>query len=688
MSALPTNQANRENQPAKAGVVEVPEHTLLRQIGSGSYGEVWLARHTFGAFRAIKIVYRSKFADERPYERELSGIQKFEPISRVHEGLMDVLFVGHNREAGCFYYIMELADDTVTGSQIDPEHYRACTMTEVMTVRQILPIADCVSLGIRLASALEFLHSRGLTHRDIKPSNIILAGGVPKLADIGLVTDLGEAHSYVGTEGFIPPEGPGTIQADIYSLGKVLYELSTGKDRRDFPALPAPRSAPVEEAEFLELNEILLQACRTDPRERYETARALQDDLLLLQSGNSVRQLRLTQRRLRIATRVASVVVVLAGLVLAAFLLARGETRRAERTSERETQLRRVADQEARNGREIVRFLEEMLSGVGHDVAKGKDTALMREVLDRAAQRIRTELTNQPQVRLEVSHTLAEAYRAIGQHADAEDMFRAVLRLTRQLRGDANLDLATALLELADIFTEAEAVARYPEGEDNARAALAMRRKLQGPAAWDVSTALLILGDLQARQNKLPEAESSFFEAWQIRRQLRGDGNFSTAGALDALAAIVEREGKGEQAEAWFLEVMAGRRKWMLEVQDAEKSLDVAHTATHLGKLYRSQHEPGKAESYFREALELRQKWLGDHPETASSLANLAALLWEQRRFQDAEVLYRQELALRDKIQKRDHPDRLACQTALAGVLREEGKDPGGDPSFVPVPNP
>jgi len=75
------------------------------------------------------------------------------------------------------------------------------------------------------------MHSAGLVHRDIKPSNIIFVNGKPKLADIGLVVSLGDARSFVGTEGYVPPEGPGTIHADIYSLGKVLYEISTGQGR-------------------------------------------------------------------------------------------------------------------------------------------------------------------------------------------------------------------------------------------------------------------------------------------------------------------------------------------------------------------------------------------------------------------------------------------------------------------------
>jgi len=111
-----------------------------------------------------------------------------------------------------------------------------------------------------------------LVHRDIKPSNVIFVGGVPKLADIGLVTSIDATRSFVGTEGFFPPEGPGTPQADIYSLGKLLYEVATGKDRREFPELPTDLASPGEQAGLAELNAIILKACQPDPVQRYATA--------------------------------------------------------------------------------------------------------------------------------------------------------------------------------------------------------------------------------------------------------------------------------------------------------------------------------------------------------------------------------------------------------------------------------
>jgi eukaryotic-like serine/threonine-protein kinase len=89
----------------------VPDHELIRPIGKGAYGEVWLARNIMGTWRAVKVVYRSRFDDLRPFEREFAGIQRFEPVSRSHPSQVHILHIGRNAAEGYFYYVMELADD-------------------------------------------------------------------------------------------------------------------------------------------------------------------------------------------------------------------------------------------------------------------------------------------------------------------------------------------------------------------------------------------------------------------------------------------------------------------------------------------------------------------------------------------------------------------------------------------------
>jgi serine/threonine protein kinase len=261
----------------------VAEHQLIRLIGVGSGGEVWLARNAIGVYRAVKIVFRKTFPFPKPYEDEFQGLLRFEPLSRQHDGLVDILQIGGDAEAGYFYYVMELADDAHTSQTIDPDYYRPRTLAVDLAERRQLPIGECIRLGAPIASALGFMHRHGLIHRDVKPGNIIFVNGFPKLVDAGLVTEMFKTRSRVGTEGYIAPEGPGTARADIYALGKVLYEISTGKDRNDYPELPVQMGSPSATRDLVQFNKIVLKACRTNPRLRYAEAEEMMSDLLAFQ---------------------------------------------------------------------------------------------------------------------------------------------------------------------------------------------------------------------------------------------------------------------------------------------------------------------------------------------------------------------------------------------------------------------
>ncbi len=295
---------------------EVPDHGLLRVIGRGSYGEVWLARNIMGVLRAVKVVRLRDFGSERPLAREFAGVQHFEPVSRSHEGFVQILHIGRLAGEAGFFYVMELADDAAGHASVEPDAYVPRTLRSDLDRRGALPPEDVLRHALPLASALCCLHERGLTHRDVKPSNIIFVEGRPKLADVGLVSAASESRSMVGTEGFVPRDGPGTAAADVYALGKVLYEMLTGLDRLEFPSVPA-EWVDRPHALAMELMEIIYRAC--DPRavRRAEPAAELRADLALLQSGRSVRKVRGLERRVRLLTR-AGAGVALAALVAGA----------------------------------------------------------------------------------------------------------------------------------------------------------------------------------------------------------------------------------------------------------------------------------------------------------------------------------------------------------------------------------
>lgn len=271
----------------------IPDHEVLRKIGGGAYGEVWLARGVTGAMRAVKVVYREDFSDERTFEREFEGILRFEPISRNHQGFVNILHVGRSDDQKQFYYyVMELGDDAYEQGEINPVEYEPRTLRSDMKHANGSPLATdfCIETGFRLAEALQELHEFGLTHRDVKPSNVIFVDGKAKLADIGLVAAK-DQRTFVGTEGFVPPEGPGSDQADIYSLGKVLYEMATGMDRLQFPELPEGGSGDDARKKWIRLNRLICDIC--EPRlakRKITTGRELADALGRLQEGRKVRK--------------------------------------------------------------------------------------------------------------------------------------------------------------------------------------------------------------------------------------------------------------------------------------------------------------------------------------------------------------------------------------------------------------
>jgi len=266
----------------------IPDHEVLRQIGGGAYGEVWLARGVTGAMRAVKVVYRDDFDDEREFEREFQGILKYEPISRDHPALVHILHVGRSKgEETFYYYVMELGDDVLLGREINPVEYEPRTVRSDLKVADGMPLDTnfCITAGRSLSEGLQHLHGNGLAHRDVKPANIIFVDGKAKLADIGLVALRGQ-RTFVGTEGFVPPEGPGSAQADVYSLGKVLYEMATGKDRMEFPELPDELPTGEELKRWRMLNSVICDIC--EPRishRRINTAEMLAEEFARLEQG-------------------------------------------------------------------------------------------------------------------------------------------------------------------------------------------------------------------------------------------------------------------------------------------------------------------------------------------------------------------------------------------------------------------
>ncbi len=248
---------------------------MLRLIGKGSYGEVWLARSVTGAMRAVKVVQRSDFQ----YRQDLRARVRGDPEVRAdlaqpprpgrraarrpqsRQGLL-LLRDGARRRSGarCRDHPRAVCGADTLASDINQREDGR------------LSVDECIEAGANLADGLHYLHQRGLTHRDVKPSNVIFVEGVAKLADIGLVAASGQ-RTFVGTEGFVPPEGPGSPAADIYSLGDGALRGEhrkrparvPGAYRADCQMSPSGRSGGA-------MNAVVCKACSQKPKDRYAEA--------------------------------------------------------------------------------------------------------------------------------------------------------------------------------------------------------------------------------------------------------------------------------------------------------------------------------------------------------------------------------------------------------------------------------
>ncbi len=313
---------------------------LVREIGHGAYGVVYLAVGSDGKRAAVKVCRREEIGEER-YARELRGARLYSAIPRT-TGL--VCMKELVEEPWGFYSVMDLADHEFDG-EFSEDTYRPKTLASMLGGVKALPIDESVKLGIALAKGLETLQRHHLLHRDIKPGNVIYVGGRPVLSDPGLVVEESEAASLVGTPGYVPPENFTAAVGDVYSLGLTLKAASFGRGIEDLdkgPALEADTSA----AQFPAWWRILNKATDPTPSRRYQSAKAL------------LKELEGLRRKMRFAaiveSTIAKVALVLALLGAVAVLVANVVAgRRAEdEIARRSAENRALKDDMARQSEE------------------------------------------------------------------------------------------------------------------------------------------------------------------------------------------------------------------------------------------------------------------------------------------------------------------------------------------------
>ena len=257
---------------------EVSDYDLVRLIGEGGFGQVWLATNrTTGHLRAVKVIplHRSGTAD--PAGREITSITRLEAnLCRPHPSLLHIHHVG--KTADHLFYVMDLADNISGGPGSSQPGYRPATLKSRLEAGLLKPQESHRYAG-QLLSGLASLHQAGMVHRDVKPANCLFFDGELKLADFGLVAEANPQVSRVGTPKYMPPDGHMDARADVYAAGLVIYEMITGLPADSFPRPGETAAAAVETPILGALSRVALRACERDPQQRFRDAREMLAEL-------------------------------------------------------------------------------------------------------------------------------------------------------------------------------------------------------------------------------------------------------------------------------------------------------------------------------------------------------------------------------------------------------------------------
>jgi serine/threonine protein kinase len=528
----------------------VGPYRLLRELGSGGMGVVWLAERTDGLVNrpvALKLPHgawrRAGLAERMAGEREILASLNHPHIAHLYDA-------GVTADGQPW-----LAIEYVEGDPID----RYCS-------QRGLDVRARLELFSQVAAAVAYAHGKLVVHRDLKPANILVdAGGQARLLDFGiakLVADGAARESHLTelsgaalTPNYASPEqirGEAlTIASDVYSLGVVLYELLCGERpyrlRRDSRGaledaiLNAELRPPSERANAVDaralrgdLDTVVSKALQKDPARRYPTAHALLDDIVrhlesrpvLAQPDSRWYRARKFVARNRLAVGSAAAIFAAivggAGVAIWQAQVAVAQRERAEEVQSFITAIFREADPTRGMGKSLTaselllqaeRRLDERRDAtpalraqlqtiIGESLFGLQDLKEAARILELAAATQRTAPAD-PEIDARIALALSQTYEYLGRNEDAlAQLARAFETLRAARLEETALFVATKLHESAMGLATAD----YALAERAGNEALAAATKIIGPRSAEAATAMQFVSKSYLFENRAPDA--------------------------------------------------------------------------------------------------------------------------------------------------------------------------------------
>ena len=656
---------------------QLGHYSLVRQLGRGGMGTVWLAQRADGQFQrtvALKLI-SAGLESEAIQARFLRERQILASLS--HPNIAKLLDGGLAPD-GRPYFVMEYVDGEPITSYCDQLH---------------LDVVARLRLFLQVCRAVQHAHQRLVVHRDLKPSNILVtAERMVQLLDFGIakllhpdlmgVAELTRPEDQAMTPRYAAPEQVRnetiTTATDIYSLGVLLYELITGRlpylvrsagghaleqaildsePRRPSLSLSDPAEGKAEVLAELrgvslgelrqsisgDLETVVLKALKKHPAERYPSVEAFAKDLEHYLDGRpiSARPDTVGYRVGKFVSRhragVSLVSLSFVGLLFA-LVISLAQTRRAEDA--------------ARRSAAVDAFLVGLFEEI--DPESGDAGALRaRDLLDLGAARVDSELSGDPALQGVLNAILGRLLLSTGdpQHAlERLERARANDALSTPEQARLAIDYARALIA-SQRFEQAEGV--LTEGERDAHS---------NPVA--LAQVLTTRADLQAELGRYDAAATAAEQALTLWQQAPGERQAERAQTLLTLAKIDNLRDHNEAAQAH-----ASRALMLLRERHGDVHLDVARALERIANLQRRRGETAAAKDTLAEAMAMAEKLVGrDHLMTLAMRRLYADLLDESGELDQAEVLLNEVIADTQKRYGRYHLLRATALNSLTAI--------------------
>jgi tetratricopeptide (TPR) repeat protein/predicted Ser/Thr protein kinase len=647
-------------------------YRLERLLGEGGMGVVYLGRRDdLGSVAAVKILRDAWLS---PARRERFAAEQRTLAQLVHPRIAQLHDAGSLPD-GTPWIVMEY---------VDGEPLTAYCMAHKCG------IAERLRLFRDTCAAVQYAHGQAVIHRDLKPSNIfVTADGTVKLLDFGIAKHLEGLDAAVDqtrtglrllTPAYAAPEqirgGRVGLQADVYALGVILYELLTDRLPYDLdgrtpaeverlveehePVRPSAVARAVEERSggtrrslgrdgWDDLDVLCLTAMHKDTERRYGTVEALARDV-----DHFLREEPLEARADGVPYRIGKFVrrhraAVLAGAFALATLVAVVGVYTWRLASARNAALAQAA-----RAQRVERFMVSLFQG-GDEAVGPADSLRVLTLLDRGMEEAR-QLDREPATQAQLLQTLGELYQKLGNFGRADTLLGEALARRRSALGAEHPDVANSLVALGLLHVDR---AEYPEAERLIHQGLDLSRRTRPPDHPDVARATAALGRVLLERG----AYDSAIVVQEQGVRLHGDSlSADLATALAELANSHFFAGHYDTADSLNRRVLVMRRTLY-----GDRHPLVAENLADLGATRFDRGEYAQAEAFYRQALDIMQGWYGpQHPRTAATLSKLGQSLVFQDRFDEASELLREALEIRERVFGPDHP-------LVAATLNEMG---------------